>query len=230
MKNGAAIAAPITSPKRALPFCRYWQHGLDVIPAAAAATAERRIASAIAIAHRVADNAAEAGVHFEAGNLVAKSLNLVRLNQRASGFTLGMDRRCDVASILIHLRGQVRRGKPVVAAALRELCGQISPLRGDGVIKRERTVANAIADIVQTIVELAELLAEQNLLLAGGSCILTEFALTVAPAVAVEAPEEEEQNEPNCTIAAPSVITAIDSSAEIRKTVIIQNNHSFQFI
>lgn len=120
--------------------------------------------------------------------------------------------------------------EPVVAAALRELRGQVASLRGDGVIKRERAVADAIADVVQTVIELAELLAEQNLLLAGGSCILTKFALAVAPAVAVEAPEEKKQNEPNCTIAAPSVITAIDSSAEIRKTVIIQNNHSFQFI
>jgi hypothetical protein len=224
MKNGAAIAAPITSPKRALPC------GLDVIPTAAAATAERGITSAVRVAHRITDNAAEAGVHLKAGNLVTKSLNLVRLNQRASGFALGMDRRSDVASVLVHLRGQVCRGEPVVAAALRELRGQVASLRGDGVIKRERAVADAIADVVQTVIELAELLAEQNLLLAGGSCILTKFALAVAPAVAVEAPEEKKQNEPNCTIAAPSVITAIDSSAEIRKTVIIQNNHSFQFI
>lgn len=223
MKNGAAIAAPITSPKRALPFCRYRQHGLDVIPAAAAATAERGIASAVSVTHRVTDDAAKTGVHFKAGNLVTKSLNFVRLNQRASSFTLGVDRRSDVASILAHLGGQVRRGKPIVAAALRDLSGQVATLRGDGVIKRERAVADSVADVSQAIVDLAKLLAEQNLLLAGGSCILTKFALAVAPSVAVESPEEEEQNELNCAVAAPSiVIRPASSGGEIRKRIFRQ--------
>lgn len=191
MKNGAAIAAPITSPKRALPFCRYRQHGLDVIPAAAAATAERGIASTVSVTHRVTDDAAKTGVHFKAGNLVTKSLNFVRLNQRASSFTLGVDRRSNVASILAHLGGQVRRGKPIVAAALRDLSGQVATLRGDGVIKRERAVADAVADVSQSIVDLAKLLAEQNLLLAGCGCVLPEFALAVAPEAAASAHEDE---------------------------------------
>lgn len=218
---GQLLPPQITSPKRALPFCRYRKHGLDVIPAAA--TAERRIASAVSVTHRVTDDATKAGIHFKAGNLITKSLDLIGLNQRASSFTLGMNRRSDVASVLVHLSGHVRRGKPVVAAALCELCGQVASLRGDGVIKCERAVADAVADIVQAIIELTELLAEQDLLLACGGRILTKFALTVAPAVAVEAPEEEEQNEPNCAVAASSiVIRSASGGGEIRKRIFRQ--------
>lgn len=230
MKNGAAVAAPITSPKRALLCRRYRQCSSDVAPATA--TTERGVASAIRIAHRVADNAAEARVHLKAGNLIAESLNLVRLNQRTSGFTLGMDRRSNVASILAHLGGQVRRGKPIVAAALRDLSGQVATLRGDGVIKRERAVADSVADVSQAIVDLAKLLAEQNLLLACGGCVLPEFALAVAPEAAASAHEDEQEQDDNppSTAIIETVITAIDSSSKVRKTVIIQNNHSFQFI
>ena len=229
MKNGAAIAAPITSPKRALPFCRYRQRGSDVIPAAA--TAERGIASAVSVTHRVTDDAAKTGVHFKARNLVTKSLDLVRLNQRASGFTLGVDRRSDVASVLVHLGGQVCRGKTIVAAALCELCGQVATLRGDGVIKRKRAVADAVSDVSQTVIELAKLLAEQDLLLACGGRILTKFALTVAPeAAAAHKDEQEQDDDPLSASVVPPFAATINGSAKIRKTVIIQNNHSFQFI
>jgi hypothetical protein len=143
-----------------------------------------------------------------------------------------VDRCSDVASVLVHLGGQVRRGKPVVAAALCELRGQVAALRGDGVVKRERAVADAVADVVQTIVELAELLAEQDLLLACSSRVLAKFALTVAPEAAAAAHKDEQEQDDNLPSAAiaKTITTSIDSSAKVRKTVIIQNNHSFQFI
>lgn len=130
-----------------------------------------------------------------------------------------MDSGGNVAGLSVHLRRKICGRKTIVAAALRELRGQVASLRGDGVIERERAVTDAVINPSQAVIKLAELLTEQNLLLAGSRGVLAELTLTI-PAVAVEAPEEEEENNPPSTVTTKCAIIA-DSGTEVRKTVII---------
>ena len=136
--------------------------------------------------------------------------------QNGDGPALCVNRRCDVASVLVHLRRQICRRQLVLAAAVRKLVLQCSTLGQNAVVQREGAVTDTIADGVQPVVQLAELLAEQDFLLAGSGCILAEFALSV-PAVAVEAPKQEEQDHPPSTVAAKCAIVVTYGCPQVGK-------------
>lgn len=184
--------------------------------AAAVTAAERRRARIVCVACRIANDTAEAAVHFKAGHLVPQRLNLVRLNQLPGCFALCVNRRCDVASVLVHLRRQVSRRKLVLAAAVCQLALDCSTLGQNAVVQSKGAVANAVADSVQPVVQLAELLAEQDLLLARSGGILAEFALSV-PAVAVEAPKQEEQDYPLSAVAAKCAVVVTYGCPQVGK-------------
>lgn len=162
---------------------------LDV--AAAVTAAERRRARVVRVTRRVANNAAKTAVHFKACHLVTQRLDLVCLNQLPGGFALCVNSSGDVASVLIHLCGQISSRKLVLAAAVCQLVLNCSTLGQNAVVQSKGAVAKAIADVGQPVVDLAKLLAEQDLLLAGSGGVLAKLALSV-PAVAVEASEQEE--------------------------------------
>lgn len=77
------------------------------IPAAAIATAERRGASIVGIAHRIANHSIHPVVHLKAGNLIPQGLDFIGLNKCACAFALRMDCVHNVAGVLVHLCGQV---------------------------------------------------------------------------------------------------------------------------
>ena len=110
---------------------------LDVAaPAPGVASAKRGRACAVSVGHGVLDNAAETGVHFEAVDLIAESLYLVGLYQSASGFALGVDCGCNVASLTVNLCAEVSSCETIVAAIMLSqrlfiLCFLRFPVRSD---------------------------------------------------------------------------------------------------
>lgn len=128
---------------------------------------------------------------------------------------LRVDVGVDRAGLLVHLSGQIGRCQPVVAAALSKLClDAVSGLQNGGVgaclsqsnffaqladasLHLITQVANAVAQIGQPVIQLAELLAIEDFLLACCSGILAVLAGAVAPeAVAAHKDEQEEDDDP----------------------------------
>ena len=200
------------------------------IPAAAIATAERRGASIVGVAHRIAHHSTHPVVHLKAGNLIPQGLDFIGLNKCSCAFALRMDCVHNVTGVLVHLCGQVGSSQTVVAATLSKLGRQVAALGGNGIVKGKSAIADTIADIGQAIVELTKLLTKQDFLLRSSSGVLAELALSIAPAaVPSTAKQDKEQNHPY-PASAKAVVAAVNSSAKIRQAVIVQKNHSFHFI
>lgn len=137
---------------------------------------------------------------------------------------IGVDR----AGLLVHLGCQVGSRQPVVAAALSKLClDAVAGLQDGGVDARlsqsdflaqladaalhlVTEIADAVADICQPVVDLAELLAEENFLLACGGRILAKLAGSVAPeAVAAHKDEQEEDDDPPRAVAGAEAVGVV---------------------
>lgn len=204
-------------------------NSLDV-HATAIAAAERGGASIVGIAHRVAHHSAHATVHLKTGNLIPQGLDFIGLNKCACAFALRMDCVHNVTGVLVHLCGQVSGSQTVIAAALCKLGGQVATLGGNGIIKSKSAIADAVTDVVQPFVQLAELLAKQDFLLRSSSRILAELALAITQEAATHKDKEEQDNDPPCPAVTPTIVAAVNSSAKIRQAVIVQKNHSFRFI
>ena len=136
-------------------------------------------------------------------------LKLVLLELGKLRVDVGVDR----AGLLVHLSGQIGRCQTVVAAALCELALDVVTGLEDGGVGTSlcqsnflaeladvalhliAEIADAVADVGQAVVELAELLAIEDFLLACRSGILTVLALTVAPqATAAHHGKEKKQD------------------------------------
>lgn len=227
MKIAGQFPAPL--PRRLGRNCTEFPDSSD-IPAAAIAAAERGGASIVGVAHRVAHHSAHATVHLKTGNLIPQGLDFIGLNKCACAFALRMDCVHNVTGVLVHLCGQVGSSQTVIAAALCKLGRQVAALGGNGIVKSKSAIADAVADVVQSVVQLAELLAKQDLLLGSGSSVLAELTLSVAEKPATHKDKEEQDNDPPCPAVTPTIVAAVNSSAKIRQTVIVQTNHSFRFI
>ena len=156
---------------------------LDIVAAARIASAERGSSCVVSVSHRISYDATEATVHFKAGNLVAESLDFVGLDERTCSLTFCMDCSSDITGLAVHLCCHVGSRKTVVAAALSKLSlNVVTGLHDSGIsaclsecyLLTELTdaalyvvaeAADTVPDVSQTVVELAELLTEQNLLL-----------------------------------------------------------------
>lgn len=106
------------------------------IPAAAIATAERRGASIVGIAHRIAHHSAHPVVHLKAGNLIPQGLDFIGLNKCPCCLAFGVYRRRDVARLTVYLCRDVSRRESVVAAIVLSqrlfiLCFLRFPVRSD---------------------------------------------------------------------------------------------------
>lgn len=112
--------SPIHPAKEGLNCFRFGNSYSDIAVAAAIAATERGRASAVCKAIGIANDATHAVVHFKACYLVAERLKFVRLHHCAGRLALSVDGRRDVASLAIHLRGQIGSRQAVVAAALRQ--------------------------------------------------------------------------------------------------------------
>lgn len=154
---------------------------------------------------------------------------------------LRVDVGVDRAGLLVHLSGQIGRCQTVVAAALCELAlDAVSGLEDGGVgtslcqsnflaeladvaLHLIAEITDTVADVCQAVVDLAELLAIEDLLLACSSGVLAELALTVAPqATAAHKDEQEEDDDPPRAALSPAVvIVATGHGGDVAKTHIV---------
>ena len=172
----------------------------DVCAATAIAAAEGGIAGIVCVTVGIAHHAIHPVVHFQAGNAGGLLRNsLLKLGLLQSG-KLGIDvgvyaingPLC-VAAALRHLALDAVAGlhDGHVGAVLRQshLLAQLP----DAALHLVTKIADAVTDVGQAVVDLPELLAEQNFLLAGSGGELPELTLTI-PSVAAETKHEQEQN------------------------------------
>lgn len=134
---------------------------------------------------------------------------------------VGVDR----AGLLVHLGCQIGRCQTVVAAALSKLClDAVAGLQdgcvgaclsqsnffaqlADASLHLIAEITDTVADVGQAVVDLAELLAEKNFLLACSGGVLAELAGAVAPeTIAAHKDEQEEDDDPPRAALAPAVV------------------------
>lgn len=196
---------------------------LDVATAIAAAEGRRPcvVGVPVGIPHNVGHLALELQLVDALGLCRDGLLKLVLLELGKLRVDVGVDR----AGLLVHLSGQIGRCQTVVAAALCELAlDAVSGLEDGGVgtslcqsnflaeladvaLHLIAEITDAVADVGQAVVELAELLAIEDFLLACRSGILTVLALTVAPqATAAHKDEQEEDDDPPRAALSPAVV------------------------
>lgn len=164
-------------------------------------------------------------------------LKLVLLELGKLRVDVGVDR----AGLLVHLSGQIGRCQPVVAAALCELALDVVAGLEDGGVGTSLCQSNflaeladvalhliaeitdAVADVGQAVVDLAEMLAIEDLLLACSGGVLAELALTVAPqATAAHKDEQEEDDDPPRAALSPAAIVIVASDGgDVAKTHIV---------
>lgn len=185
------------------------------MPAAVIAAAEGARARIVGVAVGVLHNAVHLGGQLQLidplGLCRDGLLKLVLLQLGKLCVNVGVDR----AGLLVHLGCQVGGCQPVVAEALSKLClDAVAGLQDGGVgaclsqsnffaqladasLHLITEITDTVADVGQTVVQLAELLAIEDFLLACCSGILSVLAGAVAPqAVAAHKDEQEEDDDP----------------------------------
>ena len=151
---------------------------------------------------------------------------------------LGLDGRCDLAGLPIHLRTQVGNCQPVLAAAVCHLPGQGVTGTHDSLVEVTLPQSNllaqlpdvalqfiaqitdAVADIGQAIVDPAKLLAEEDFLLCRCRGVMAVVTLVVAPAAPEHHKEQEQNHHQQQTTAAEGSVAVAHDGLEIRQTIV----------
>nr|DAG95103.1 MAG TPA: hypothetical protein [Ackermannviridae sp.] len=215
---------------------------------AASVATERARACRVGVAVGVTHHAVHAVVHLQGVYLVAQLLDLVSLHQRTGLLAFGADCIRDVAGLAVHLRGQVGRRKAVLAAALRQLALDVVARLHNGRVRAglrqrhflakltnaalhlEAEIADAVAQIGQTVVQLPKVLAKQDLLLAGSGGILAKLALPVAPEAAAHEADQEQNHHPPCAVSAEAVAVTGRRAQVAQRVPIVHSIQSFRKI
>lgn len=219
---------------------------LDVA-AAVIAAAEGARARIVGVAVGVLHNAVHLGGQLQLTDPLGLCrdglLKLVLLELSKLRVDVGVDR----AGLLVHLSGQIGRCQTIVAAALCELAlDAVSGLEDGGVgaslcqsnllaeladvaLHLIAEIADTVADVGQPVVQLAKLLAVEDLLLRCRGGILAVLAGAVAPeAVATEAvaahhghKEEQNQDVRHPVTRIHAVVVSSGDGGDVAKTHIV---------